>query len=131
MESPIFTLLVGLVFFELFEVSWQQGNTIHAYLYNLVRLYRKSVLLFILFHPSFYYVIFCALLWTYSPIFAGLLIGIKLLDLSIKLVLVERLSNGKHLGIYAPLTSTDQPFPWYMKLLPALFYAMLFFGAFA
>jgi hypothetical protein len=131
METSVLTLLIGLIFFELFEISWQQGSTIHAYLYNLVRLYRKSLLLFILGHPSFYYVIFCSLLWSYNSLFAGLLVGIKLIDLSIKLVLVERLSNGKHLGIYAPLTLTDQPFPWFMKLLPALFYGMLFFGAFA
>lgn len=131
MESPIYTLLLGLIFFELFEISWQQGRTIHAYLYNLVRLYQKSVLLFIIFHPSFYYVIFCALLWNHNALLTGVLTGTKLLDLCIKLVLVERISNGKELGFYAPLTSVDQPFPWFLKLLPALFYGGLFFGAFA
>ena len=131
METPLLNLLIGLIFFELFEISWQQGSTIDAYLYNLVRFYRKSLLLFILGHPSFYYVLFCTLVWAYNPLFAGLLIGIKLLDLSIKLVLVERLSNGKHLGTFAPLAQIDQPFPWFMKLLPALFYSLLFYGAFA
>ncbi len=131
METSIFSLLIGLIFFELFEVFWQQGSTIHAYLENLVRVYKKSVLLFIIFHPSFYYVIFCMMILNCNYIFASLIVGIKFIDICTKLVIVDRMSNNKPLGIYSTLLSTNQPFPWYMKLLPAVFYGMLFYGAFA
>ncbi|NLC27249.1 MAG: hypothetical protein GX780_00550 [Campylobacteraceae bacterium] len=131
MEEQILTLLVGLIVLEIFEILWQQGATIHAYLFSLVRMYRRGIITFILAHPSFYYLLFCAIVLENYNSLTLMLISIKMFDLALKIVLVDRLSSGKPLGSFAPLAKEDYPFPLLMKLLPLLVYSALFYVSLA
>ncbi|MBE0496023.1 MAG: hypothetical protein IBX45_06405 [Campylobacterales bacterium] len=131
MNEPLLTLLCALILFESFEVMWQQGHSTRRYIATLLQVYSRSVFLFIALHPSFYFVIFCMMYFNVYTSLAWLIVGIKGIDIIVKLVFLDRLATHKHLGVYAPLVSVDQGFPWMMKLLPLLLYSALFYLAFA
>jgi hypothetical protein len=131
MNEPLLALLCALIFFEFFEVVWQQGHSTRRYIATLLQVYSRSIFLFIALHPSFYFVIFCMMYaHVYTPL-AWLLVSIKGLDIVVKLVFLDRLATHKHLGVYAPLVNVDQGFPWMMKLIPLVLYSILFYLAFA
>ncbi|MBN2964671.1 hypothetical protein JWV37_07755 [Sulfurospirillum sp. T05] len=131
MNSSFSALLLALVFFELFEVLWQQGRSTRQYLTTLLRVYQRHILLFIALHPSFYFVLLCMMLFNAYTFAAWLLLGIKGVDIVIKLLFLDRLSQHKDLGPYGVLVWTDQPFPLILKLVPLAIYVVLFYLAFA
>jgi hypothetical protein len=126
MNTSLQALLLGLLFFEAFEISWQKGRTTRQYIASLLFVYERHVLLFLAFHPSFYYVIFCMMVLENSSGFLVVIVVLKLLDLLFKLMLCDKLTHHKALGFMEPLVSIDQPFPWPLKLFPLLLYAGLF-----
>lgn len=131
MNEQLPTLLIILIFLEAFEIYWQKGRSTHQYIGSLLALYRRNIVLFIAYHPSFYFVLFCMMALENYSFGAFFLAGLKCLDVVFKLLLLDRLANEKHLGAYAPLVQTNQPFPWAMKLTPLVLYPTLFYLVFA
>jgi hypothetical protein len=84
-------LFVGILFFlELFEFNVQKSNTIRGSIEKLYYYYDKSIFLFFLIHPSFYFVIFIVLLsdnLNYQMLF---ILSFKIFDIFYKLDLIKR-----------------------------------------
>ena len=81
-------ILIGL---ELLEAFLQRANTLGGVLQNLYRYYEKSIFLFFLAHPGFYFVLFVAL---YSNILnAGMIsiIAFKVFDIFYKIELIKQI----------------------------------------
>lgn len=131
MNELLETCVIMLFFLELFELYWQRGNTFRQYLISLFYFYKKSVILFISLHPSFYFVIFSMMLFNNTSFLATSIIIVKMLDIGFKLTLLDRLSNEKPLGFFAPLANADYPLPFGLKLIPALLYPLFFYYAFS
>jgi hypothetical protein len=114
--------------FELFYV--QKGNTIGFYIANLLFLYKRGILYFLCLHPSFYAAIFMAIYVDAYGILAIVLIGLKALDIIMKLILLQRIENRKSLGVFVYMIEHDANIPFFMKASISLFYISLFYMAF-
>lgn len=131
MDSLLQLCFFILILLELFELFWQKGSTFRKYLVSLFYFYQKSVLLFICMHPSFYFMLFCIILFQSTSPLALFIVGVKMIDIAFKLTLLDRLINHKPLGFFAPLASEDYPLPFGLKLFPVVLYPALFFYAFS
>ena len=80
--------------FELFEVQWQKSSTMEGMLQNMYRYYSKSIFLFFLMHPTFYFAIIFMLLTNYN-VYALILFGIKAADIATKLILMKQIFIDK------------------------------------
>ena len=131
MEDQILNLLFIFICFELFEFFWQKGRDTKEFIGSLVRVYQKGILLFLLAHPSFYFLLFCAAKLENSSALATLLIVVKAVDLTLKINLTQKVSSNAPLGFFEPLVKSNQPLPTFLKMLPTFIYGTLFYFAFA
>ena len=123
--------LIVLMFLEIFEISWQKGNNFRDYISNLFSFYKKSVVLFILLHPTLYFIIFAQMsLQNYSFI-ASLLVLIKIFDIGFKISLMDKIYSKKDLGAFEPLLKNNYPISISMKCIGLIIYPTLFFFGFS
>lgn len=86
--------IVIYVIFELYEVEWQKSSTMEGMLQNMYKYYSKSIFVFLLMHPTFYFAITFMLLTNYN-IYALILFGIKAADIATKLILMKQIFIDK------------------------------------
>jgi len=89
--SSVVILVLILIFLEMFEALWQRSETMMGVLKNGYHYYQKSIFLFLLMHPSFYYILFVALL---TNILNGWIITIllfKTMDIFLKIALIQNI----------------------------------------
>ena len=123
--------LIILIFLEIFEISWQKGKNFRDYIGNLFSFYKKSVIFFILLHPTLYFVAFAQIsLQNYSTL-ASILVLIKVFDIGFKISLMDKIYNNKDLGSFEPLLKANYNIPIGMKFLGIVLYPTLFFFAFS
>ncbi|MDR2081091.1 MAG: hypothetical protein LBP54_04310 [Campylobacteraceae bacterium] len=122
------TIFIVYIICELFELFYvQRGDTINAYVLNLLRLYERGTVYFLCMHPSFYALIFTAVYFNnFSFLIAGLLI-LKVFDIILKLMMLDRLVKSKPLGIFALMLERDMPLNFSLKAALSLFYTVIFY----
>ncbi len=74
---------------EIYEVQWQKAGTVVGMLARMFESYKKSIFLFLVMHPTFYFAIWFMLMSEYN-IYAVSLLGIKMLDIAMKIVLIKQ-----------------------------------------
>ena len=87
--SFIINVILILVLLEIFEAWWQHSQNMEGVLYNGYKYYKKSIFLFFIVHPAFYFTFFVIL---YTQILNGWLIAIlalKTVDLFFKITLMR------------------------------------------
>jgi len=87
--SFIINVILILVLLEIFEAWWQHSQNMEGVLYNGYQYYKKSIFLFFIVHPAFYFTFFVIL---YTQILNGWLIAIlalKTVDLFFKITLMR------------------------------------------
>ncbi|MEA3492646.1 MAG: hypothetical protein U9R27_12175 [Campylobacterota bacterium] len=85
----LFVLILSML--ELFEAWWQRSDTMAGVLANGYYYYQKSIFLFLLMHPSFYFVLFVVL---YTEVINGWMIAIllfKSVDIFFKITLMQNI----------------------------------------
>ncbi len=122
--------IIGLIFFELFELSWQKGRNFRDYIQNLLYYYDKSVILFISFHPSFYFLIFSQMFFNNFSFLASSITIIKALDIIFKLSLLYKIKTNKDLGIYKILIEENRPIHPLLKCFGIVLYPIIFYFAY-
>ncbi|MDR2790509.1 MAG: hypothetical protein LBB59_05995 [Campylobacteraceae bacterium] len=127
--QTIFIIYIICELFELFYV--QKGETIDAYISNLLLLYERGIVLFLCMHPSLYAAIFAALYFNNFSLLITALIILKAFDIILKLMLLERIAKSKPLGIFAQMLGSDIPLNFPLKAALTLFYAVIFYINFA
>jgi hypothetical protein len=83
--------VLTLIVLELFEAWWQRAETMIGVLANGYRYYQKSIFLFFLMHPSFYFILFVIL---FTQTLNGWMITIlllKVVDIFFKITLMQNL----------------------------------------
>ena len=123
--------LVILIFLELFEVSWQKGQNFRDYISNLFQYYKKSVILFILLHPTLYFILFAQMSLQNNSTLASILVMIKVIDTGFKISLMDKIYNQKPLGNFEILLKENYNIPLAMKFIGTILYPTLFFFAFS
>jgi len=121
--------IVIYIFFEVYEVQWQKSSTMEGMLQNMYRYYSKSIFVFLLMHPTFYFAITFMLFTNYS-IYALILFAIKAADIATKLILMKQIFIDKKVSpeLSVMLQTPIHPFLPYigLTLYPFLIYMALF-----
>lgn len=97
LQDVILNYLLLYILLEFFEVSWQKAPSLMGMLLRMYHYYNKSIWLFLLMHPTFYFAIGFAILSDYNG-YALLLVGIKTIDIVTKISLIEQVFIKKELS---------------------------------
>lgn len=109
-DDVIFSYIALFVLLELYEISMQKAPTIMGMILRMHKYYSKSILLFLIMQPTFYFAIGFAMLCDYD-IFAMIFLFLKTVDVATKILLIEqvftkkRLSHEMSLILLAPIDS--------------------------
>ncbi|WP_458699957.1 hypothetical protein ACKGJI_09015 [Sulfurospirillum sp. 1307] len=131
MSEDLELFLSILIFLEFFEFYWQKGNDFRDYVKNLFFFYNKGVIFFILLHPSLYFVIFAQLYFNQYSLLASSIIVIKVLDITTKISLMDKLYKNRDLGNFKEMFKVNYAIPLPFKLIGVVLYPTLFFFAFS
>lgn len=96
-DDMILNYVLLFVLLEFFEVSWQKAPTIMGMIIKMHRYYSKSIFLFLIMHPTFYFSIGFAML-TDLNMYAMILLFLKTLDISAKILLIEQIYTKRELS---------------------------------
>ncbi|WP_320343768.1 hypothetical protein [Sulfurimonas sp.] len=109
-DDLILNYVLLFILLEFFEVTWQKAPTIMGMIIKMHRYYSKSILLFLIMHPTFYFSIGFAML-TDLNIYALILLFLKTLDIATKILLIEQIYTKRELSqelsliLLAPINS--------------------------
>ena len=109
-DEFILNYVLLFVLLEFYEISWQKAPSIMGMLIRMHKYYAKSIFLFLLMQPTFYFSICFAMLSDFSP-YAIILVFIKTADIATKILLIEQvfvkreLSQELSLILLAPINS--------------------------
>ena len=96
-NETILNYLIIFIVLELYEVSWQKSDSIMGMIIRMHIQYSKSIFLFLIMNPTFYFSIWFAMASDYSPS-AMILLFIKTMDVATKILLIEMVFIKKELS---------------------------------
>lgn len=109
-DDLILNYVLLFVFLELYEITWQKAPSIMGMVIRMYRYYSKSIFLFLLMQPTFYFSIGFVMLSDYN-VYAMIMLFIKTVDVATKILLIEQvftkreLSQDLSLILLAPINS--------------------------
>jgi len=124
----VLTIIALYVVLELYEVQWQKAETIMGMLARMYEQYRKSIFLFLIMHPTFYFGVWFVLVTNYNP-YAVALLGFKSADIITKILLIKKVFIDKELSEEFTL-SLFTPIGSYMPYMGLLLYPFFIYMAF-
>ncbi len=89
MENALLLTII-LLFAELFEAYMQRSQTLLGVLAKLYAYYQKSIFLFFLIQPGFYFILFVVVLTGVLNVTMIFLLAIKIFDLFYKMELIKK-----------------------------------------
>lgn len=96
-DEYVLNFIIVFMALELYEVLWQKANTLIGMLARMYQHYHRSVFVFLLMHPTFYFLIGFMMLNDYN-IFSVVLLSIKTLDIATKLMLIKQVFIDKEIS---------------------------------
>ena len=84
-------LVTILLLLEMFEALWQRSDTMMGMLLNSYHYYQKSIFLFFLMHPAFYYILFVVLLTNRLNGWIITILALKTVDIFLKISLMQNI----------------------------------------
>lgn len=120
--------IIIMIILELFEANLQKAATLGAVIEKLHIYYKKSVFLFFLMHPTFYFVIFVSLYLNVLDFYIITILLIKIFDIFFKIELIKQRYRDKNMDKELEKMLTLQMAPW-MGFLGVLMYVPLLFMA--
>jgi len=87
---------------ELFEINWQESDSLYGLIRNNFLVYKRNMFIYFILHLSFFYSLYLALSLNNFGFFMSVIIVLKFLDISFKLLLMKRLSSGKNIEELIP-----------------------------
>jgi len=94
LESTIFTYIIVYIVLEFYEVQWQKAETIMGMLARMYAQYHKSIFLFLIMHPTFYFAVWFVFETHYNP-YAVTLLLFKSADIITKIILIKKVFIDK------------------------------------
>ena len=113
----ILSLFLIFVALELFESNWQKSDTLYGLLNNNFQIFQKNIFLYFLLHLTFFYTIFVSFYLNNFSFWMSSILIIKFLDISFKLSLMKKLSNGTNIEEIIPFNMTMIPILRYMGVI--------------
>ena len=109
-NDVIINYILIFIILEIYEISWQKDPSIMGMLIRMYKYYQKSIFVFLIMQPTFYFAIGFAMLTNYAPS-AMILLFIKTFDIATKILLIEQVFTKKELSqdlslvLLAPINS--------------------------
>ena len=113
----ILTLFLIFIVLEFFESTWQKSDTLYGLIYNNFSIFNKNIILYFLLHTTFFYTILVSFYLNNFNFWMSSILVIKFLDISFKLTLMQKLSNGKELNEIIPMNINMNLVFRYMNVL--------------
>ena len=110
----LFLIFIAL---EFFESKWQKSDTLYGLLNNNFLVFQKNIFLYFLLHLTFFYTIFVSFYLNNFSFWMSSILIIKFLDISFKLSLMKKLSNGTNIEEIIPFNMTMIPILRYMGVI--------------
>lgn len=127
MNTLLWIYVALYIALESYEILWQKADSMMGMLLRMHRYYARNILLFLLMHPTYYFVIYLVLEQGLSPLL-GVILFVKTFDIATKIVLIEqvfvkrKLSQEMTMMLLTPLGN-------WMPYIPLLIYPPLLFAA--
>jgi hypothetical protein len=128
LEDTVLNYILLYIALEIYEVQWQKANTMIGMLARMYEKYRQNVFVFLLMHPTFSFAIMFTMITDYNQ-YAVILLGIKALDIIIKLILIKKVFIDKNLSQEMTLALLS-PLNKFMPYIGILVYPPLIYLAF-
>lgn len=93
----VLNYILLFVFLEVYEISWQKAPSIMGMIIRMNKYYSKSIILFLVMQPTFYFSIGFAMLSDYN-IYAMIMLFLKTIDVATKIFLIEQIFTKKKLS---------------------------------
>jgi uncharacterized membrane protein len=128
-EDTLLNYLILYAFLELYEVWWQKANTILGMLARMYGEYQKSVFVFLLMHPTFYFAIMFVMISDYNP-YALMLVSLKGGDILTKMFLLKKVFIDRNISeeftqeLLTPLAKW-MPFLGLFIYLPLIYFTLV------
>ena len=113
----ILSLFLIFVALEFFESKWQKSDTLYGLLNNNFQIFQKNIFLYFLLHVTFFYTILVSFYLNNFSFWMSSILIIKFLDISFKLSLMKKLSNGTNIEEIIPFNMTMIPILRYMGVI--------------
>jgi len=125
----IYILLIIYIALELFEIQWQKAENLIGIIGKLYRYYKKSIILFFLMHPTFYFGLGLAMI-TDLAFSAVALVFIKTVDIATKVLLIQQIFEKKELSaeMSAMMVTPLHPLISYLSIVvytPLVYFALI------
>nr|WP_321265406.1 hypothetical protein [uncultured Sulfurimonas sp.] len=95
-NEVVLNYILLFILLEFYELSWQKAPSIMGMLIRMHKYYSKSIFLFLIMQPTFYFAIGFAILTNYN-ISAMILLFIKTADIVTKILLIEQVFKKREL----------------------------------
>ncbi len=119
--------IIIYILFEVYEVEWQKAPTMEGMLEKMYTYYKKSIFVFLLMHPTFYFAITFMLFTNYN-IYALILFAIKASDIATKLILMKQLFIDKQISADLSMMLRT-PIHWLLPYIGLSVYPFLIYMA--
>lgn len=96
-DEYVLNYIIIFMALELYEILWQKANTLIGMLARMYEHYHKSVFVFLLMHPTFYFLMAFMMLNDYN-VYTVILLGIKTMDIAMKLMLIKQVFIDKEIS---------------------------------
>lgn len=113
----LISLLLIFIALEFFESSWQKSDSLYGLITNNFRIYNKNIFLYFILHFSFFYTIFLSLYLNNFGFWMSSILIMKFLDISFKLTMMKKLSQGQSIEEVMPMNIKMTPLYRYMNVL--------------
>ncbi len=119
--------IVIYIAFELYEVQWQKADTMQGMLFRMYHYYKRSIFVFLLMHPTFYFAA-SFMIFTHYNIYALLLFAIKSADIATKLILMKQIFIDKEVSSEMSMM-LQTPIHWMLPYIGLTVYPFLIYMA--
>jgi hypothetical protein len=119
----IYFLIIIFFALEIFESNWQRSDTFYGLIKNNYTIYKKSILLFFLLNPTFYYSIYLSITLNNFSILMSSIIFVKFIDISFRLHLMNKIDKDEDISNLVPM---DIPMNTFLRYMNVLIYPTLF-----
>lgn len=123
-----FNYILFFVLLEVYEVQWQKANTLIGMLARMYEHYKKSIFIFLVMHPTFYFAT-AFMVMTDFNIYAVTLFCIKAIDIAMKIALIKKVFIDKEMSTELTLALVA-PMNKYLPYIGVLAYPVFIYLVF-
>jgi len=116
MTNGLFLVIV-FVALELFESNWQKSDSFYGVIKNNYKVYSKSIFLFILLNPTFFYSIYLALTLNNFGFLMSSIVILKFMDISFRVHLMKKIDYDEDISSLVPIDISMRGILRYINVL--------------